>query len=174
VASAVRVPVYSQKIDYNAAGKSTGAVVPEALAAFHVRGSLINHSESKVHMSAVKGLMQIAKNAGLEVCVFAQTTEEVRRLVKFQPDYIAVEPREAIGTGYPLVQYRPHLIRESVQLANKEHFAGELLCGGSFSKVEHVKQVVQHGMNGIVFSSGFVYASDPYETLKGMVRALGV
>src|SRR5271169_6294900 len=53
VASRVKVPVISQRVEDAVEGKSTGAVIPEALKAWGCAGSIINHSESRMPLEAV-------------------------------------------------------------------------------------------------------------------------
>src|SRR5208337_1869523 len=48
VASGVAVPVFSQAVGEGQEGKSTGAIIPDALKAAGCSGSIVNHSESQV------------------------------------------------------------------------------------------------------------------------------
>ncbi len=52
------IPVYSQHVDVDAVGSSTGAVIPELLQSLGVRGSILNHSERRIPIKDIEELIK--------------------------------------------------------------------------------------------------------------------
>ena len=47
--------------------------------------------------------------------VCAKTPDEVANIAKFDPDFIAIEPPELIGSGKSVSKHKPSVITRSVQ-----------------------------------------------------------
>jgi triosephosphate isomerase (TIM) len=172
VASAVRLPVFSQSVGNQQEGKSTGAIIPEALKASGCVGSLINHSESRVPLGTIGEVIPRMKGLGLSSCVCGEDTREIVTLAGFAPEYLAVEPPELIGSGIAVSKARPELIRESVSSAKGAGYAGRLLCGAGIVTGEDARAAVKLGMDGILVASSVVKSKDWESKIRELAGAL--
>lgn len=172
VASAVKIPVISQKVEDAVEGKSTGAVIPEALKAWGCAGSIINHSESRMPLEAVGRTVRRMRKSGLVSCVCAEGSEELERIVPFEPEYIAVEPPELIGTGIPVSKARPGLVSESVTTAKTAGFRGLVLCGAGIVSGDDARAAVKLGAGGILVASSIVKSADWEAKVAELASAL--
>jgi triosephosphate isomerase len=156
VAAAVGIQVFSQSVADRQEGKSTGAVIPEAVKGSGCAGSIINHSESRVPPDTVRSLIPRMKRLGLSSCVCGEDAREVAAMAAFAPEYLAVEPPELIGSGIAVSKARPELLRETVDSARRAGFAGRLLCGAGIVTGEDARAAIQLGMDGILVASSVV------------------
>ena len=99
VASKVRIPVFAQSVDPVEGEKTTGSMLPEALAAAGCRGTLLNHSESRLELAVLSSLVRRVAKLGLRTCVCVESSSEAASVSKLEPTYVAVEPPELIGSG---------------------------------------------------------------------------
>jgi triosephosphate isomerase (TIM) len=160
VASSVRLPVYSQKVEDAEEGKSTGAVIPEALRGWSCKGSIINHSESRTPMAAISRVIPRMREAKLSTCACAESSSEVSELAVMEPEMIAIEPRDLIGTGIAVSKARPGLVADSVAAARAKGFKGRVLCGAGIVTGEDVEAALKLGADGILVASAVVRAKD--------------
>jgi len=72
------------------------------------------------------------------VCV--KNVSEVKSYVKLNPDYIAIEPPELIGSGKAISNERPELITKAVNMIKKSKNSTKLLCGAGIVSGEDVKK----------------------------------
>ena len=111
VIKAADLPVFSQHIDPANYGKYTGHILPEAVAGIGCTGTLINHSERQLPLETIESTVRRAKEAGLFQVVCVDSIETGRRVAPFDPDVIAIEPPELIGSGIPVSQAKPEHMR---------------------------------------------------------------
>jgi triosephosphate isomerase len=160
VAKGVKIPVLSQKVDDSAEGKSTGAVIPEALKAWGCAGSIINHAEARLPLETIGRLVPRMKRLQLSSCVCAEDTAELERVAKFSPEHIAVEPPELIGTGVSVSTARPELVSGSVEAAKRAGYRGMVLCGAGIVDAADARRAIELGTRGILVASSVVKSSD--------------
>lgn len=160
ISSKLEVEVFSQNVEDAEEGKSTGAVIPEALRGWMCSGSLVNHSESRVPMETVGRVVGHMKRVGLATCVCAENPREVSEASRFGPEMIAIEPRDLIGTGMAVSRARPELVEESVAAARKAGFSGLVLCGAGIVDGEDARSAVRLGAQGVLVASAVVKAND--------------
>jgi triosephosphate isomerase (TIM) len=172
VAGRVKIPVFSQKVDVAEIGKSTGAVVPEAVKAAGAAGSLVNHSEARVGAEAAATLVKRMKGLRLSSCVCAENVEELVTLSELSPEYVAVEPPELIGTGVAVSKARPELIGKSVEAARDSGYRGRVLCGAGITSGDDVKAARRAGTGGILVASSIVKSRDWNAKLTELCGAL--
>jgi triosephosphate isomerase len=169
VASRARVPVFSQKVDDRDEGKSTGSVIPEALKETGCAGSILNHSESRVPLETVRELVPRMRRLGLSTCLCAESAAEISTMAVLNPDFLAIEPPELIGTGVAVSKARPEVVRGSVLAAKERGFQGRVLCGAGIVSGEDVSAAMRLGARGILVASSVVKAKDDWE---GKLREL--
>ncbi len=172
VAASVKVPVYSQSAVDRQEGKSTGAIIPEALKAAGCAGSIINHSESRVPAEMVQNLVPRMRKLGLSSCVCGQDAREVVVMAGFAPDLLAVEPPELIGGGVAVSQARPGLLLETARSARAAGFRGRLLCGAGIVTGNDVRAAMGLGMDGVLVASSVVKSNDWRSKISELAAAL--
>ena len=172
VASAVRIPVFSQSVADAQEGKSTGAVIPEALKGCGCSGSIINHSESRIPPEEVRGVIRRMKVLGLATCVCGEDASEVARMAALAPEYLAVEPPELIGTGVAVSTARPGLLRETAAAVRAAGFEGRLLCGAGIVSGDDAKAAIRLGTDGILVASSVVKSRDWDSKLRELATGL--
>jgi triosephosphate isomerase (TIM) len=160
VASTVKVPVFAQKVDLAEQGKSTGATIPESIKAAGCTGSILNHSESRIPLDVLGPTIERMRSLGLVSCACAETTEEAVAIAALNPEFLAVEPPELIGTGMAVSKARPELLTETAEALAKAGYKGSLLCGAGIVSGEDVKAAIRLGTDGILVASSVVKAQD--------------
>jgi triosephosphate isomerase len=160
VASKVSVPIFSQTVGGEAGGKTTGAFVPEAVKGAGAKGTLLNHSESPRPFNELKRLMPRLRELSLAVCLCAGTTAQAVALARLEPDYIAIEPPELIGSGVSVSKARPELVSRTVSKVRGTGFRGRILCGAGIISGEDVARAIELGAEGVLVSSSVVKADD--------------
>lgn len=134
----VNVPVYAQHVDPIIYGSNTGHVLPEAIKEVGAVGTLINHSERRVPLKDIEASVKRIKEIGLLSVVCADTPEATSKVAAFQPDIVAIEPPELIGTGIPVSKAKPEVVKNTVELVRKVNPSVIILCGAGITKGEDV------------------------------------
>lgn len=173
VASAARIPVYSQSVGREKGDKTTGATLPEAVSAAGAKGTILNHSESRRTLPELRILIPRLQRIGLEVCLCARTSAEAARLAKFRTKYLAVEPPELIGSGMAVSTARPELVARAASAVREAGYSGKLLCGAGIVSGRDVSRAVELGVDGVLVSSSVVKAADWDLKLGELARSLG-
>lgn len=158
------VTTFSQHVDPIDFGSNTGHILPEAVKQSGAIGTLINHSEKRVPLEEVEFLIEKCKKLGLKTIVCCRNPEECEKISDMNPDYIAIEPPELIGTGRSVSQENPEIITKS-----KEVSEVPLLCGAGISKKEDVERAKELGAEGILVASAVVKSDKPENVLKDLV-----
>ncbi|MGI0082205.1 MAG: triose-phosphate isomerase [Nitrosopumilaceae archaeon] len=152
--------VLAQHLDTVDTGSTTGFIVPEIVKKSHVKGSLINHSEHRISEKQIKNLVLRLKKLGMLSVVCVKNVNEATKYAKLNPDYIAIEPPELIGTGKAVSKEKPHVITKSVIAVKQAKNSTKLLCGAGIVSGEDVAKAMQLGARGILVASGIVKAKN--------------
>lgn len=163
--------VISQHVDLKKIGSTTGYYVPEIIDKAGAKGSLINHSEHPIEITEIKQLIEKLKELNLLSFVCVKTTKELKEILEFGPNYIAIEPTELIGTQKSISSEKPFLIRECQQMVSTKDQISELICGAGINKKEDVKMALEYGAKGILVSSSITKASNWYEKIFELASA---
>ena len=161
-------PVFAQHVDPVSYGSRTGRVVPEAIRLAGGVGSLINHSEHRMHLDDIKKAVERCREAGLQSLVCVPDIGTEKKVVGFGPDMVAIEPPKLIGSGISVSKARPELIEDAV--ANSGGI--ELLCGAGISTAEDVRAAVRLGARGVLVASAIVKSESPEKLALEMVKEL--
>jgi triosephosphate isomerase len=172
VASKVTIPVFSQTVGSETGDKTTGAFLPEAVKAAGAKGTLLNHSESSRPLNELKRLVPRLRGLSLKVCLCAGTTSKAVTLSRLEPDYLAVEPPELIGSGVAVSKARPELVSRTVSKVRETGYRGKVLCGAGIVSGEDVKRAVELGADGVLVSSSVVKARDWPLKIEELARSL--
>ena len=159
----------SQHIDPILAGAHTGSILPEAVKDTGAIGTLINHAERKISFDKIEGCINIAKELGLKTICCAADLNEVLEISRFNPDYIAYEDPELIGSGKSILKEKPEIITKFVELLKELNLDIIPLCGAGVSKKEDVRIAEELGTKGVLLASGVVKAGNQREALLDLV-----
>lgn len=168
VSQAVSIPVFSQHVDLADYGKHTGHILPQLIKKSGGVGTLINHSERRIEKEIVKNIVSLAQKTNLIRVVCAENPEEVEYHAEADPDFIAFEPPELIGSTTASVSSKnPESIAESVSKSR----GIPLLVGAGINSVDDVKIALKLGAQGFLVATAIVKADDPEKVLKEFVGA---
>ena len=156
----VSIPVFAQHVDNKVIGSTTGYIVPELVKKSKVSGSLVNHSEHRLASKDIKELVSRLKVLKMTSVVCVKNVSEARKYAKLNPDYIAIEPPELIGTGKAVSKEKPEVIIKSVRAVKDAKNSTRLLCGAGIISGNDVARALELGANGILVASGIVKAKN--------------
>jgi len=153
VANKIQIPVIGQHVDNEKMGPSTGFIVPEIVKSCGAIGSLINHSEHRIERSSIASLVERMRKLGMASIVCAQEPREVVEISTLQPDFIAIEPPELIGSGRAVSKENPAIITKSIEAAGSR---SRVICGAGITDKNDVTKAMKLGSQGILVASGIV------------------
>ena len=156
IAKNIEIPVICQHVDDEKIGPSTGFIVPEIAKSYGAIGSLINHSEHRMEMSSIARLVERLRKLSMISIVCAQEPQEVVYLSSLNPDFIAIEPPELIGSGRAVSKENPAIITKSIEGAGSH---SSIICGAGISDKDDVSKAIELGSKGILVASGVIKAS---------------
>ena len=156
----VSIPVFAQHVDNKEMGSTTGYIVPELVKKSRVSGSLVNHSEHRLASKDIKELVSRLKALKMTSVVCVKNVSEARKYAKLNPDYIAIEPPELIGTGKAVSKEKPEVIIKSVRAVKDAKNSTRLLCGAGIISGNDVARALELGANGVLVASGIVKAKN--------------
>lgn len=155
-----KIPIISQHVDVSKIGSTTGFVVPELLKKSGVKGSLINHSEHRISSKDVSFLVTKMRDLKMISIVCVKDVCEAKKYSKLNPDYIAIEPPELIGSGKAVSKEKPDLIIKAANAIKGTNNKTKLLCGAGIVSGEDVSAAVSLGSKGILVASGIIKAKN--------------
>ena len=128
---AVKTPVIGQHVDLSKPGSTTGFLVPEIVKSFGAVGSLINHSEHRIdNIDSIRELVDILRKLQMVSIVCVRTPEEAGTIANFNPDFIAIEPPELIGSGKAVSKENPSVVTKSISaVAERSDSSSKVICG---------------------------------------------
>jgi triosephosphate isomerase len=141
------IPILAQHIDVSKVGSTTGFVIPELLKKSKVKGSLINHSEHRITSKEIEKLVSKLKELKMVSILCVKDIAEIKKYVKLNPDYIAIEPPELIGSGKAVSKEKPELIAKAASIVNNSKNKTKLLCGAGIVSGEDVAKAIELGWN---------------------------
>ncbi len=171
VAESADILVFSQHIDPVKPGAYTGHVLAEAVKSAGAAGTLINHSEKRIKISEIEEVIVLAQGAGLITLVCANSSGVSAATASLNPDLIAVEPPELIGTGIAVSKAQPELITNTIKRIRSVNPSVLILCGAGVTTPEDVSKALQLGSQGVLVSSSVVKSRDPQRLLEQMADA---
>ena len=162
--------ILAQHIDDSKVGSTTGFVIPELLKKSKVKGSLINHSEHRISSKEIQKLVLKLKELKMTSIVCVKDVAEVKKYVKLNPDYIAIEPPELIGSGKAVSKEKPELIAKAAKAVKNTNT--KLLCGAGIVSGEDVTKALELGSKGILVASGIIKAKNWNKIISEFAEAL--
>jgi triosephosphate isomerase len=166
------IPILAQHVDVSKVGSTTGFVVPELLRKSGVSGSLINHSEHRISSKDISSLISKLQDLKMLSVLCVKDVAEVKKYVKLNPDYIAIEPPELIGSGKAVSKEKPDLITKAAKAVNDSKNKTKLLCGAGIVSGEDVSKASELGSGGILVASGIIKAKNWNAIISEFAKAL--
>ena len=166
------IPIISQHVDVSKIGSTTGFVVPELLKKSGVNGSLINHSEHRISSKEIALLVLKLRDLKMISILCVKDVAEVKKYAKLNPDYIAIEPPELIGSGKAVSKEKPDLIIKAVNAVKSAKNNTRLLCGAGIVSGEDVSKASELGSQGILVASGIIKAKSWTKMITEFAKAM--
>jgi triosephosphate isomerase len=166
---AVKIPVYAQHVDGVGYGGFTGHVTAASIKAAGASGSLINHSERRLKLAEIEASLVACRSSGLATIICTNNVATTRAAAALEPDYVAVEPPELIGSGIPVSKANPDVVRESVDAVKDIAPTVGVLCGAGITHGEDLKAALELGSEGVLLASGIIKAKDQRKALEELI-----
>jgi len=168
VTEAVEIPVFSQHIDPVKPGAYTGHILAEAVKAAGASATILNHSEKRIKISEIEEALSLARVSDLATLVCTDTPGVSAAVASLNPDMIAIEPPDLIGTGVAVSKARPELITNAIKRIRSVNSSVDILCGAGVSTAEDVGKALELGTRGVLVSSSVVKGPSPSQLLENM------
>ena len=166
------IPIFAQHVDVSKIGSTTGFIVPELLKKSGVKGSLINHSEHRISSKEIANLVSKLRELKMISVLCVKDVAEAKKYSKLNPDFIAIEPPELIGSGKAVSKEKPELITKAVNVVKSSKNQTKLLCGAGIVSGEDVSAALNLGSQGILVASGIVKAKNWTKIIEDFAKAM--
>jgi triosephosphate isomerase len=166
------IPILAQHVDNSKIGSTTGFIIPELLKKSKVSGSLINHSEHRISEKEITELVLRLRELKMISVVCVKDVSEAKKYAKLNPEYIAIEPPELIGSGKAISKERPELITKSIDAVNSANNKTKLLCGAGIVSGYDVTKAIELGSKGILVASGIIKAKNWTKVIEEFSKAM--
>jgi triosephosphate isomerase len=168
LAASTQIPIFAQHIDSVVPGSYTGKLTAEAVKDAGAIGTLLNHSENRLQIADLQVSVERARQLGLITVVCTNNPLVSSACAALEPDFIAIEPPELIGTGIPVSKAKPEVVTKSIEAIRRVNNSVGVICGAGISKGEDVSAAIKLGTSGVLLASGVVKAKDPEAILFDM------
>ncbi len=166
----VEIPVYAQHIDPVSVGAHTGHVPPDLVKSVGGSGSLINHSERQVGLHHISEVVKMLRELNLSSIVCVPTPEEAAAVSALNPNAIAIEPPELIGTGVSVSKAKPEVVVDSLKAVIDVNPNVDLFCGAGITNEDDVRAAIKLGSYGILVASAIAKSPDPYKKIRELIK----
>jgi triosephosphate isomerase len=166
------IPILAQHVDVSKVGSTTGFVIPELLKKSGVSGSLINHSEHRISDKDIAYLIPKLRDLKMISILCVKDVAEVKKYVKLNPDFIAIEPPELIGSGKAVSKEKPDLIIKAANAVKNAKNNTKLLCGAGIVSGEDVSKASELGSQGILVASGIIKAKSWEKMISEFAKSM--
>lgn len=167
-----KIPIFAQHVDNSKVGSTTGYVIPELLKKSKVTGSLINHSEHRISSEDISKLVMKLRELKMISIVCVKDVAEAKKYSKLNPDYIAIEPPELIGSGKAVSNERPEIIIKAADAVNSTNNNTKILCGAGIVSGQDVSKALELGSEGILVASGIIKAKNWKKIIEEFSKAM--
>lgn len=169
VSQEVSIPVFSQHIDACDYGSFTGGILPQGVKKAGAIGTLLNHSEKRLDFECLSDTTTYAQKISLCRVVCAENPTEVEQFAELDPDFIAYEPPELIGSATTSVSSaKPEVIAQSVEVAR----GIPLLVGAGINNPKDIEVALKLGAKGFLVASAITKAKDPEKSLRAFIEVM--
>jgi triosephosphate isomerase (TIM) len=164
IAKKTKLIVYAQHVDNFQKGRNTGFVIPESVKADGAKGTFLNHSEHRLKLDVIRKTILRCKRIRLKTAVFASNLEEAKKIERFHPDILIIEPPELVAGKISVSSAKPELISKISETIKKN-----FLVGAGIHSRKDVEIALKLGASGIAVSSSVMKARNPSTELKKLL-----
>jgi triosephosphate isomerase len=93
-------------------------------------------------------------------------------IAALNPNMVAVEPPELIGTGISVSKAKPEVVSGTADLVRRVNREVTILCGAGITTGEDVAKALELGTEGVLVASGIVKAKDPHRVLLEFAQSI--
>ncbi len=169
LAKELGIDVFAQHVDAVEFGSHTGRINAEMIKEYGAKGSLINHSERRLRLADIEFNVSKLKELGMASVVCTNNVTTTAAAAALDPEFVAVEPPELIGTGIPVSKAEPEVVENSVKAAKSVNKKVRVLCGAGITTHEDYVKALELGAEGVLLASGIVKAKDQKKALEELV-----
>ena len=144
----------------------------ESLRAAGASGTIINHTERNVRLLDIEKAVERAREVGLTTVTCAGSARLAAAVALAEPDMVAIEPPELIGSGRAVSKERPEVVSDSVKRIRSVNAKVRILCGAGITTGEDVYAALRLGAEGVLVASGVVKAPKPEDVLMDFCKAV--
>lgn len=166
------IPIFAQHIDPISGGAYTGMISAHSIRVAGACGSLVNHSEHRQTLADIEMCVRMLRDEDMWSCVCTNNVASTRAAAAYNPNFVAIEPPELIGSGVSVSKANPEIIKESVAAAKSVSPDIRVLTGAGISTGECVKTALDLGSDGVLLASGVVKSGDPKSALQTLISLL--
>jgi len=164
--------VFAQHVDPVDEGPYTGHVTINMVKEAGAVGVMVNHSEKRLRLDEINFILNKARESGLEVLACADTAEVAAAISVLNPNMLAIEPPELIGTGIPVSKAKPEVVLKTLNLIRKHNDKVKVLTGAGITTGDDVKAAVNLGTQGVLVASAIMKSPNPRKTVEDLIKAL--
>jgi triosephosphate isomerase len=172
ISQEVQIPVLAQHIDPVDAGGHTGSTLLECIKDAGASGTLINHSEKRIELADIDNIIKKTTMIDMTSVVCTNNVETSAAAATLEPDFVAIEPPELIGSGIPVSQAEPEIVEDTVAAIKDINAKVRVLCGAGISTGDDMKAALDLGTEGVLLASGIILAQDPKKALLDLVSKI--
>ena len=172
VAAQVEIPIFAQHVDSVLPGTSTGHVLADSVKAAGASGTLLNHSERLLRLADIERTITLVRELGLTSVVCAGNPNSASAVSLLNPDVIAIEPPELIGSGRAVSKEQPEIVTQSVKVIRGVNSAVKILCGAGVSTGDDVYASLRLGAQGVLVASALVRSNHPQLVIADFCNAV--
>ncbi len=165
------VKSFSQSMGSLEPGPFTGHVTWYEIQKSGASGTLINHSENRINIEEISRTVNVCRRAGLLSVVCVRNMDEAAAIVGLNPDFIAYEPPELIGSNISVSTAKPETVREFCSFVRARSKSLPLVGAGIKTSADVAKSV-ELGSDGILVASGAIKADDLAKAIFDLARPL--
>lgn len=166
------IPILAQHIDPINPGGHTGSNLIDCMIESGINGTLLNHSEKRMKLSDIDEVIKSSKERDVFSVVCTNNIETSVAAATLNPEFVAVEPPELIGSGIPVSQAEPEIVEGTVAKVKKINKKTEVLCGAGISTGDDMRAALDLGASGVLLASGIILADNPKEALINLVSKI--
>lgn len=168
VSQAVQIPVFAQHVDPVDYGSFTGHILPQALKKAGAIGSLLNHSEHRLDHDILTNALACAQKSSLIRILCTESPEEAEQLIQLDPDFLAFEPPELIGSSSKSVSSEaPESIKKVVEMSS----GIPIIVGAGVNCPADIEVALKLGAQGFLVASAIVKSRNPKKALREFIAA---
>jgi len=158
---------WSQHVDAAEPKKNTGWLTIEGVMAQGGTGTLLNHSEHKVEDEILEETRGRISGFNFEVCICANNLDEAKKAASLEPNFVAYEPAEYIGSvDKSVATEKPEVIGQVVSAIKVP-----VLIGAGVHSGDDVKVGLGLGAKGILLATDIVLSENPERELRELAMA---